>query len=156
MPKTENNLMQTDILRDLLEAAFQGYASGRIPEHADIVIGANATLLTFRSFGEGLPLEYADTLGQKFRTHMHNYERLWFYEGVCTVIHYHKGELVREEPMASNTPDGLLFRLGWDTPLPKELVLTVSTVREIARQVLSDKDLKCAPEIWFNGERVIY
>lgn len=156
MPATGHILTQTDILRDLLEAAFHGYASGGIPARDDIVIGANTTLLTFRSFGEGLPLEYADTLGQKFKAHVHSYERLWFCDGVCTLIHYQKGELVRQEPIPSDTPDGLLFRLGWEGGLPKETVLTADAVREIAGQVASQVVLQRKPGIWFNGERVTY
>lgn len=156
MSATDHILTQPDILRDLREAAFHGYASGGIPKHADIIVGANATLLTFRSFGEGLPLKYADTLGQKFRAHMHSYERLWFYKGVCTHIHYQKGELVKQEPIPSDTPDGLLFRLGWEGTLSKDAILIPEAVKKVAAQVAASIKLNPKPAIWFNGEQVTY
>lgn len=167
MPDSEHILTQADIFNDLLEATFQGYASGGIPERADIIVGANTSILTFRNFGEGFALDCTDSLDSLASpafepyhleplTHLPSFELLWFRDGVKTLISYKKGTLSRWEAEASETPDGLLFRLVWDEMLDGEAMLTADGVQRIAKQVISQYALDQVPYIWFNGERVTY
>ena len=167
MPDSELILSQVDIFKDLLEATFQGYASGRIPMHADIVVGAAASILTFRNFGEGFALDCADALQDLSRLSFEPYhleplnllpsfELLWFRDCVKTFISYKKGTLSRWESSPSATPDGLLFRLGWEEVLPGDVILSAKKVREIAGRVISLYVLERKPDIWFNGERISY
>ena len=165
MSESEYLLSQADIFKDLLEGTIQGCASGKRLKHTEIVAGANATIMTFRNFGEGFALDCTDSLDSlsnpAFEPYhleplagLHSFELLCFRDGIKTLIRYKKGILSRWETEPSATPDGLLFRLGWDGVLEGEVMLTAGGVQEIAKEVGSQYALERVPDIWFNGERI--
>ena len=166
MSESEYLLSQADIFKDLLEGTIQGSASGKRLKHTEIVAGANATIMTFRNFGGGLPLESAEALEDlasfeacpyhlKPLTHLHSFELQWFLDGFCTAFHYSRGIQLSRETVANEAPDGLLLRLGWhDKELEKKPVLSTEAVKDVTQMALSPYSLAEEIVIWFNGERI--
>lgn len=167
MPDTGHILTQGDIFRDMLEGTIDAYIAGEIPNCTDIIVGASATVFTYRDHDEGFalnimkPLDFIANLEDDSPlpqpvAHLHSFECRFFLNGQCVFARYENRVLVKQETFPDNAPAGTLFRLGWDNPIPKDKVLTAGVVREIAQQVIAEKKFEVALDIWFNGERVTY
>ena len=167
MLDTGHILTQGDIFKDMLEGTIDAYIAGEIPNCTDIIVGASATVFTYRDHNEGFSLQIMEPLNYIANleddsplpqpvAHLHGFECRFFLDGQCHFSRYENRVLVKQETIPDNAPAGTLFRLGWDNPIPKDKVLTAGEVREIAQQVIYQKGIEVLPEIWFNGERVTY
>ena len=167
MLDTGHILTQGDIFRDMLEGTIDAYIADEIPNCTDIIVGASATVFTYRDYNEGFSLDIMKPLNfianleddsplPQPVAHLHGFECRFFLDGQCNFSRYENRVLVKQETFPDNAPAGTFFRLGWDNPIPKDKVLTAGEVREIAQQVISEKEFEIALDIWFNGERVTY
>lgn len=167
MLDTGHILTQGDIFKDMLEGTIDAYIAGEIPNCTDIIVGASATVFTYRDYNEGFSLDIMKPLNfianleddsplPQPVAHLHGFECRFFLDGQCNFSRYENRVLVKQETFPDNAPAGTFFRLGWDNPIPKDKVLTAGEIREIAQQVISENEFEIALDIWFNGERVTY
>lgn len=172
---------QLEIFQSLVEGSMRECA--RLEERArrQLLLGAFDTVLTLRNFGNGIPV--ARLVRQLFPvddpavgpdydciTELYPIEAL-LKQDVFELVTFQKHEGTRfrftdgkqvwfsvEPDMTA--PEGLLLRIEWKSPLPKECVLTPATAAEILRKTISqvkrETGLSWRPVVRFNGEQLDY
>lgn len=181
--------MDTNMFRNNQLLIFQTLVEGSIREciklegreRRQLSIGAFDTVLTFRNFGNGIhlgrmvrhlfPLEddeaevnhncLSDFYPIEAFTDQDVFELASFREHEETRFCFKKGKrerfIVEPDWVA---PEGLLFRIEWKNPLPKEYVLTPESAAKILRKNTSrikrKAGLSWRPMVRFNGEQLVY
>lgn len=166
---------QLDILHYFLFKTIKEYTSKSDEDKGDIRIGANAFILSFRSFGPGIPSgmlargvlpEYEEIAPEGTSSWRYNVESLFFEDffeiqsfikNESTLIQFEKGKrkLFKVYP-DSFTPPGLLFRVEWKGGLSENKILTENQVQKALRRISSRYGLPWKLSVWFNGRKLQY
>lgn len=172
---------QLAIFQTLVEGTVRECTLLEGKERRYISIGAYDTVLSFRNFGKGIalgrmvrhlfPLEDDDAevdhiclsdfypieaLMEQDVFEMSSFQK---HEGARFCFKDGKREWFNVEPDWV-APEGLLFRIEWKNPLPKECMLTPVTAAKILRKIISrrkrETGLSWRPVVRFNGEQLNY
>ena len=167
------------IINDLLKATLQDYAEKPRKEKGSIIIGAKATVLSYRDSSNGIlagviarsilpnvdeePCEEAISMAYPLEQLMTAdiFELHSFHKGTCAYLCC-KNELCGSRTEFHVYPDtaqdGLLIRLEWHSSnvatITEEDV--VNALRDLLSQQPKESRLFKKPEVWFNGVRVVY
>ena len=180
----DNNVFHNNqliIFQTLIEGTMRECAPLEEKERRHLSIGAFDTVLSFRNFGHGIPVSRmvrllfpledaaSDTnlsciseiypIEDLMRQNVFELASFQNKEGTRFLFKNGKRELFNVEPDWV-APEGILFRIEWKNPLPKECVLTSKSAAQILRKIISRGKRKTGvswrPVVWFNGEQLVY
>lgn len=172
---------QLVIFQTLVEGTIRECASIDGKERRYLSIGAFDTVLTLRNFGHGFPVSRLvrqlfpvekpavgpdyDCISELYPIEallkQDVFELATFQKHEGTRIRFKDGKRERFSVEPDMTaPEGLLFRIEWKSPLPKECVLTPATAAEILQKIISrgkrESGFNWRPVVRFNGEQLDY
>lgn len=172
---------QLVIFQSLVDGTMRECAKLDEKERRHLSIGAFDTVLALRNFGRGIPVarlvrqlfpvddpavgpDYdciSDLYPIEDLLEQDVFELATFqkHEGTRFCFKSGKRERFNVEPDWV-APEGLLFRIEWKAPLPKDFVLTPEAAAEILRKTISqgkrETGLSWRPVVRFNGEQLNY
>lgn len=172
---------QLVIFQTLVEGTIGECASIDGKERRYLSIGAFDTVLTLRNFGHGFPVSRLvrqlfpvekpavgpdyDCISELYPIEallkQDVFELATFQKHEGTRIRFKDGKRERFSVEPDMTaPEGLLFRIEWKSPLPKECVLTPATAAEILQKIITrgkrESGFNWRPVVRFNGEQLVY
>ena len=170
---------QKQIINDLLKATLQDYAENPRKEKGSTIIGAKATVLSYRDSSNGIlagviarsilpnvdeePCEEAISMAYPLEQLMAAdiFELHSFHNGTCAFLRCANellGSRTEFHVYPDTAQDGLLIRLEWHSSNVVTITVEdlVNALKNLLSQQPKESRLFRKPEVWFNGVRVVY